>query len=99
MPTLVAQMLRNLPAVQEAQVQSLGQEDPLEKRMATRSTILSWRIPWIEEPGSLQFVQFMGLQRVGHNRVTNTHIHTQTNTHTHTTFSAFSIHKMYFFYS
>ena len=93
MPTLVAQTLRNLPAVQEAQVQSLGQEDPLEKRMATRSPILVWRTPWIEKPGRLRFVQFMGLQRVGHNRVTNTH------THTHTTFSAFSIHKMYFSYS
>ena len=46
------------------QIQSLGQEDPLEKEMATRSSILAWRIPWLEEPGGLQS---MGLQRVGHN--------------------------------
>ena len=49
---------------QEIQVQSLGQEDPLEKGMATRSSILAWRIPWTEEPGGLQS---MGLQRVGYN--------------------------------
>ena len=48
---------------QETQVQSLGQEDPLEKRMATPSSILAWRIPWTEEPGGLQS---MGLQRVKH---------------------------------
>ena len=47
----------------EAQVQSLGQEDPLEKEMATHSKILAWRIPWTEEPGGLQST---GLQRVGH---------------------------------
>ena len=47
------------PAVQETQIQSLGQEDALEKKMATHSSILAWRIPWIEEPGVLQF---MGLQ-------------------------------------
>ena len=50
--------------MQETQVQSLGQEDPLEKGMATHSSTLAWRIPWTEEPGRLQF---MGLQRVGHN--------------------------------
>ena len=49
--SLVAQMVKNLPAMQEAQVQSLGQEDPLEKRMATHSSILAWRMPWTEEPG------------------------------------------------
>ena len=49
--------------MQETQVQYLGREDPLEKEMATYSSILAWRIPWIEEPGGLQF---MGLQRVGH---------------------------------
>jgi len=60
---LVAQMVRNLPAMQETWVQSLSQEDPLEKEMVTHSSILAWRIPWTEESGRLQFV---GLQRVGH---------------------------------
>ena len=50
----MAQMVKNLPAVQENWVQSLGQEDPLEKGMATHSSILAWRIPWTEEPGGLQ---------------------------------------------
>ena len=50
----VAQMVRNLPAMQETWVQSLGWEDPLEKRMATHSNVLDWRIPWTEEPGKLQ---------------------------------------------
>ena len=49
---LVAQMVKNLPAMQETRVQSLGCEDPLEKGMATHSGILAWRIPWIVEPGS-----------------------------------------------
>ena len=49
---MVAQMVKNLPAMQEAWVQSLGQEDPLEKGMATHSSIIALRIPWIEEPGS-----------------------------------------------
>ena len=49
----VAQTLKNLPTMQEAWIQSLGQEDPLEKGMATHSSILAWRIPWIEEPGKL----------------------------------------------
>ena len=47
-------MVKNLPALQETQVQSLGQEDPLEEEMATHSSILAWRIPWTEEPGGLQ---------------------------------------------
>ena len=51
--SLVAQMVNNLPAMQETQFRSLGQEDPLEKSMATRSTFLPWEIPWIEEPGRL----------------------------------------------
>ena len=51
---LVAQMVENSPAVQETRVQSLGQEDPLEKGMETHSSILTWRIPWTEEPGWLQ---------------------------------------------
>ena len=63
MVSLVAQMVKNLPAVQETQVQSLGREDPLEKEMATHSSILAWRIPWMEEPGGLYS---MGSQRVGH---------------------------------
>ena len=62
--SLVAQMVGNLPAIQEMQIQSLGQEDPLEKGMATHSSILAWKIPWTEEPGGLQS---MGLQRVRHN--------------------------------
>ena len=61
--SLVAQMVKNLPAMQETQVQSLGREDPLEKRMASHSSILAWRMPWTEEPLGLQSV---GLQRVGH---------------------------------
>ena len=51
--SLVAQMVKNLPAVWETQVQSLGWEDPLEKGMATHSSILAWRIPWTEEPDRL----------------------------------------------
>ena len=51
---LLAQMVKNLPEMQEIWVQSLGQEDPLEKGMATHSSILAWRIPWTEEPGRLQ---------------------------------------------
>ena len=60
---LMAQLVKNLPAVQETCVQSLGQEDPLEKGMAAHSSILAWRIPWTEESGGLQS---MGSQRVGH---------------------------------
>ena len=60
----MAQMVKSLPAMQETWIQSLGQEDPLEKEMATHSSILAWKIPWMEEPGGLQS---MGLQRVGHN--------------------------------
>ena len=60
--SLVARMVRNLPAMQETQVRSLGQEHPLEKGMTTHSSILAWRIPWTEEPGGLKS---MGLQRIG----------------------------------
>ena len=56
-------MVKNMPEMQDTQVQSLGQEDPLEKGMATPYSILAWRIPWIEEPGGLQS---MGLKRVGY---------------------------------
>ena len=59
----MAQTVKNLPEMQETQVRSLGWEDPLEKGMATHSSILAWRIPWIEEPGR---PQSMGSQRVGH---------------------------------
>ena len=52
----MAQIVKNLPAKQETWVRSLGLEDPLEKGMATHSSILSWRIPWTEEPGRLQFM-------------------------------------------
>ena len=62
-------MVKNLPAVQEIWVQSLSQEDPLGKGMATHSSILAWRISWTEEPGGLQS---LGSQRVGHNWATNT---------------------------
>ena len=55
--------VKNPPAIQEVQVRSLGQEDPLEDGMATHSTILAWRIPWTEEPGGLQSI---GSQRVTH---------------------------------
>ena len=54
--SLVAQIVKNLPAIQETQVQSLGWDDPLEKKMATYSHILAWRIPWTEEPGGLHGV-------------------------------------------
>ena len=56
-------MVKNLPAVEETRVRSLGREDPLEKGVATRSSILAWEVPWTEEPGGLKF---MGPQRVGH---------------------------------
>ena len=61
--SLLAQTVKNLPAMQETWVQSLGWEDPLEKEMATHSRILAWKIPWTEEPGGLQS---MGSQRVKH---------------------------------
>ena len=63
--SLVAQMVPCLPAMQETQVRSLGQEDPLEKEMAIHSSALAWKIPWTEEPDGLQY---MGSQRVRHNR-------------------------------
>ena len=59
----MAQRLKRLPAMKETWVQSLDREDPLEKEMATHSGILTWRIPWTEEPGGLQST---GSQRVGH---------------------------------
>ena len=63
MASLVAQTVKRLPTMRETQVRSLGQEDRLEKEMATHSSILAWKIPWTEDPGRLQS---MGSQRVGH---------------------------------
>ena len=60
---MVAQIVKNLPAMQEAWVQSLSQEDPLEKEMATHSSILAWRIPCTEEPGGPQSIHAVQLQR------------------------------------
>ena len=64
----MAQTVKHLPTMQETWVQSLGQGDPLKKEMATHSSTLAWRIPWMEEPGGLQC---MGLQRLGHDRATS----------------------------
>ena len=61
---MVAQTVKDLPAMQETRIQSLGGEDPLEKRMATHSSILAWKIPWTEEPGGLLCMES---QRVGCN--------------------------------
>ena len=66
--SLVAQRLKHLPAMRETWVRSLGREDPLEKEMATHSSISAWRIPWTQEPGGLQST---GLQRVGHDWATS----------------------------
>ena len=65
----VAQLVKNLPAMREIQVHSLGREDPLEEEMATHSSILAWRIPWTEEPGGLQST---ASRRVGHDWEANT---------------------------
>ena len=71
-PAMVAQTVKNLPAMLETQVRSLGRKDILEKGMVTHSSILAWRIPWTEESGSLQF---MGSQRVRHDWAANTFNH------------------------
>ena len=63
MSSLVAQTVKHLSTMQETQVRSLGQEDPLEKKMAIHSSTIAWKIPWTEDPGRLPS---MGLQRVGH---------------------------------
>ena len=68
---LVAQTVKNLPAMPETLIQSLGREDPLEKEMAIHSSILAWEIPWTEKPGGLQS---MGSQRVGHDWATKQRI-------------------------
>ena len=77
----MAQTVKNLPAMQETQVRSLGWEGPLEKGMATHSSILAWRIPQTEEPVGLQS---MGSQRVGHNSGDLVHVRMCVHTHTHT---------------
>ena len=77
--SLVAQIVKNLPATQEIRVQLLGQEDPLEKGMVTRASILAWRVPWTEEPGGLLS---MGSQRVRHGCAT-THIHPSSISNSH----------------
>ena len=92
--SFVAQIVKNLPAKQETRVRSLGREDPLEKGMATHSSILAREIPWTEEPGGLQP---MGLQRVRHewttkhvvlfqvySKVIQLHVYRYFYTHTHT---------------
>ena len=68
--SLMAQIIKNLPAMQEIQVWSLGWEDPLKKGIATHSSILAWTFPWTKEPDG---PQFMGSQRIRHDWVTNTH--------------------------
>ena len=67
--SLVAQRLKLLPPMRETQVRSLGWEDPLEKEMVTHSSILAWRIPWMEKPGRLS----MGSQRIGHDWAASLH--------------------------
>ena len=69
---LAAHLVKNLPTMQETWVRSLGQEDPLEKEMATNSSILAWKIPWTEEPGG---IQSMGSPRVRYNLATKLPLH------------------------
>ena len=76
--SLVAQRLKRLSAMRETRVRSLGQEDPLEKEMATHSSILAWSIPWMEDPGRLQST---GSQRVGHDWVTSLSLSLRYNWH------------------
>ena len=95
----MAQMVKNLPAMQETQVQSLGQQGPLEKEMATHSSILNWRILWTEEPqdyssqGHKESDITVGLTHVHVCPSTCTRIHTHTHTHTHTLNISSSKHK------
>ena len=78
----MAQVVKNLPAIQKTQVRSLGWEDPLEKGMTIHSSILAWGSPWTDEPGELQPT---GSQRVPQDSMTNTRISTQTQFNTTTT--------------
>ena len=82
--SLVAQMVKNLPAMQETQVWSLGQEDPLEKETVTDSSILSWRIPWTEEPGGLVSGVTKSQTCLSDYANTCTHVHVCAHAHTHT---------------
>ena len=77
---LVVQSVKNPPAMQKTQVQSLGREDPLKKEMATHSSILAWRIPWTEEPGGLQS---LGSQRVRHDSATKQQLVLKNQCHLH----------------
>ena len=79
--SLVAQTVKNLPAMQETRVRSLGWEDPLEKGMATHSNVLAWRIPRTEEPAKLQSTGKLQSKELD---ITETYTHTHTHTHTHT---------------
>ena len=74
MAPLVTQMVKSLPATQETRVQSLGQEHPLQKGMATHSSILAWRIPWTEEPGRLHTVHGVTMSRTQLNEFTFIHM-------------------------
>ena len=90
----VAQTIKSLPAVQETQVQSLGCEDPLEKEMATHSSILAWKILWREESGRLQS---MGLQRIKQDRATSLSLSLSRlilNVRTHSLYSGFSLYSV-----
>ena len=107
--SLVAQMVKSLPAMQETRVWFLGGEDPLEKEMAAHSSTLAWKIPWMEEPGGLQS---MGSQRIGHDWVTSlsflsfrvkgihwglekSHIHMHTHTQDEIAWDLWAIRKIY----
>ena len=88
-------MVKNLPVMQEGQVQSLGREDPLEEELATHSSILAWKIPWTEETGGL--LQFTGLQRVRHDLATDLEYHggitfTQLSNHKYATICGSSLY-------
>ena len=78
----MAETVKNLPAVQETQVLSMGQEDPLKNRMATHSVILAWRVPWTKEPSRLPFMGYK--QQDMTKQLTYTRVHTHIHTHTDT---------------
>ena len=88
MASKVAQMVKHLPTIRETWFRSLGQEDPLEKEMATLSSILAWKIPWTEEPGRLQSI---GSQRVGHDWATSLSFFTDFLVHLHCDFWLFIV--------
>ena len=89
--SLVAQMVKRLPTVWENWVRSLGQEDPLEKEMATHSSTLAWKIPWTEECSRLQA---MGSQRVGHDWMTSLHFFYTLNEDCHLMWTLFKINVL-----